>query len=109
MKRTLSKNFRSCLRVKTEQAGGATARAVPANSAAKVLAHIVPGAYRDVLHRDGANVRPDFLNGVSADDGIAYSIRTFDQDSSLVTKKGWDDVTGIGTPTGLYPQAFANS
>ena len=80
-----------------------------ANPTIYALAHIVPGAYRDVLHRDGANVRPDFLNGVSADDGIAYSVRTFDQDSSLVTKKGWDDVTGIGTPTGLYPQAFANS
>jgi subtilase family serine protease len=90
-------------------AQAAGARLGFANPTIYALARTVPGAYRDVLHRDGANVRPDFVNSVNADDGIAYSVRTFDQDSSLVTKKGWDDVTGIGTPTGVYPQAFANS
>ena len=61
------------------------------------------------MHHAGANVRSDYVNGFNPKDGILYSVRTFDQDSSLVTKKGWDDVTGIGTPTGVYPQAFADS
>ena len=28
-------------------------------------------------------------------------MRTFNEDSSLTTKKGWDTVTGRGTPLGL--------
>jgi subtilase family serine protease len=74
---------------------------------ALALAH--PGAYRDVRHHAGANVRSDYVNGVNPKDGIVYSVRTFDQDTSLVTKKGWDDVTGIGTPSPVYPEAFAGS
>jgi hypothetical protein len=31
-------------------------------------------------------------------EGYSYSIRTFNQDSSLAVKKGWDDVTGVGVP-----------
>jgi hypothetical protein len=31
-----------------------------------------------------------------------YSVRTFDQDSSLTTNKAWDDVTGVGTVTARY-------
>jgi hypothetical protein len=69
----------------------------------------VPAAFKDVVHHAGANVRSDYVNGFNPKDGILYSIRTFDHDTSLVTKKGWDDVTGIGTPTGVYPQAFADS
>ena len=30
--------------------------------------------------------------------GLLYSVRTFNQDSSLAIAKGWDDVTGIGSP-----------
>jgi subtilase family serine protease len=44
------------------------------------------------------NVRPDYVNGVDGSDGLAYSVRTFNQDSSLAVKPGWDDVTGIGSP-----------
>ena len=90
-------------------AQAAGARLGFANPTIYALAGSAPGAYSDVLHRAGANVRPDFVNGIDANAGIVYSLRTFDQDSSLVTKKGWDDVTGIGTPTGSYPQAFAGS
>jgi subtilase family serine protease len=90
-------------------AQAAGARLGFANPTIYALAHSTPAAFMDVLHRDGANVRPDFVNGIDATGGIVYSVRTFDQDSSLVTKKGWDDVTGIGTPTGTYPQAFAGS
>jgi hypothetical protein len=53
-------------------------------------------------HDGVANVRPDFANGVNAKDGLVYSVRTFDDDSSLVTRKGWDDVTGVGTPNAHY-------
>jgi subtilase family serine protease len=69
-------------------------------------AHI--GAFDDVtsVHHGDANVRPDFINGVNGVDGIAYSIRTFDQDSSLVTRPGWDDVTGVGTPNSVFLTVF---
>ena len=30
--------------------------------------------------------------------GLIYSVRTFNQDSSLKLAKGWDDVTGVGSP-----------
>ena len=45
-----------------------------------------------------ADVRVDFANGVDASGGLRYSVRTFDQDSSLTTGPGWDNVTGVGTP-----------
>jgi subtilase family serine protease len=46
---------------------------------------------------DLGNVRDDYVNGENADDGTVDSVRTFDQDSSLTTAPGWDDVTGVGT------------
>jgi subtilase family serine protease len=60
--------------------------------------------FTDVLPKQtgGGNVRPDFVNGLDASDGILYSVRTFDQDSSLMVTKGWDDVTGIGAPNAAY-------
>ncbi|HEY3921190.1 MAG TPA: S53 family peptidase, partial [Gaiellaceae bacterium] len=51
---------------------------------------------------DPGNVRSDYVNSENGDDGIVYSVRTFDQDSSLNTDKGWDQVTGIGTITARY-------
>lgn len=47
---------------------------------------------------DPGNVRADYVNGVDASDGLTYSVRTFDQDSSLTVTKGWDNVTGVGVP-----------
>ncbi|MGI8459431.1 MAG: S53 family peptidase [Propionibacteriaceae bacterium] len=44
------------------------------------------------------NVRVDYANGENPADGLLYSIRTFDQDSSLTTVTGWDNVTGLGSP-----------
>ena len=49
--------------------------------------------------KDAGNVRVDFANGLDAKDGLLYSIRTFNQDSSLQVKRGWDNVTGVGSPT----------
>jgi hypothetical protein len=51
---------------------------------------------------DAGNVRSDYRNGYNSDNGYVYSVRTFDQDSSLNTGKAWDDVTGVGTVTGRY-------
>ncbi len=65
------------------------------------------GVYYDVTPQgDEGNARADFVNGENADDGIAYSVRTFDQDSSLMTGRGWDDVTGVGAPTSRYFDQF---
>ncbi|HLY33505.1 MAG TPA: S53 family peptidase [Jatrophihabitantaceae bacterium] len=47
---------------------------------------------------DAGNVRADFANTVDSSAGILYSVRTFDQDSSLSVTPGWDDVTGLGSP-----------
>jgi subtilase family serine protease len=58
------------------------------------------GAFTDVTGpgADAGNVRADFANGVDASGGLLYSVRTFDQDSSLTVAPGWDDVTGLGSP-----------
>ena len=58
------------------------------------------GAFTDVTGPgpDAGNVRADFANGVDASGGLLYSVRTFDQDSSLSVTPGWDDVTGLGSP-----------
>lgn len=47
---------------------------------------------------DAGNVRVDYTNGLDASGGVLYSVRTFDQDTSLDVGPGWDDVTGLGTP-----------
>jgi subtilase family serine protease len=51
---------------------------------------------------DAGNVRVDYANGYNDASGTKISIRTFNQDSSLTTGPGWDDVTGLGTPTLAY-------
>jgi len=62
------------------------------------------GSFADVLpvHVGRGNVRPDYANGVDPTKGILYSVRTFGEDSTLTTRTGWDDVTGIGVPTPRY-------
>lgn len=57
--------------------------------------------FRDVLNPlDSPGVaRIDFTNGENAKGGYTYSVRTFNNDSSLAIAKGWDDVTGLGSPT----------
>ncbi|HET6171213.1 MAG TPA: S53 family peptidase [Gaiellales bacterium] len=51
---------------------------------------------------DAANARADYVNGINPDDGVTYTVRAFDQDTSLFTTRGWDDVTGVGAPTATY-------
>jgi subtilase family serine protease len=60
-------------------------------------------AFYDIVPSgDPANARVDFTNGENADDGLIYYLRTFDQDTSLFTSAGWDDVTGVGSVSPLY-------
>jgi subtilase family serine protease len=56
---------------------------------------------------DPANVRADYVNSINADDGVSLSLRTFDEDSSLFTTRGWDDVTGVGSVTKQYLELAA--
>jgi subtilase family serine protease len=63
----------------------------------------IPGEFYDVTPQgDLGNVRSDFINGQNGDNGIRYTVRTFNQDSSLTTNRGWDDVTGVGSLTPRY-------
>ena len=78
------------------------------NPAIYQLAKSGSGAFSDVVpnHTGQGNVRADYVNSVDASQGILYSVRTFDQDSSLFTSKGWDDVTGLGVPNLGFLAAF---
>jgi subtilase family serine protease len=46
-------------------------------------------------------VRRDFANTVDASDGLVTSLRALNQTESLVVQRGYDDVTGVGTPNGM--------
>jgi subtilase family serine protease len=59
-------------------------------------------AISDVQHVDGAVARVDYANSVDATDGLIRSVRTFDYGNLTIhTTKGYDDVTGLGSPNGL--------
>jgi subtilase family serine protease len=65
------------------------------------------GAYHDIVDPAStvAVVRTNFKNGVDASDGLSYVLRTMNQTLSLHTTPGWDDVTGLGTPTSSFLSA----
>ena len=65
-----------------------------------IYANASSGAFTDVTGPgpDAGNVRVDYTNGLDASGGLLYSVRTFDQDTSLAVAPGWDDVTGLGSP-----------
>ena len=67
------------------------------------------GTFTDVkgTPKDAGNVRVDYVNSVDSTAGLLYSVRTFNQDSSLATGPGWDDVTGIGSPNSKYLTSVA--
>jgi subtilase family serine protease len=60
-----------------------------------------PGAFRDVTAPAStvAVVRTNYNNNVDATAGLNYRLRTANQTLSLATTPGYDDVTGLGTPT----------
>jgi len=64
-----------------------------------------PGSFTDVLSVKTAVARRNFVNGVDGTDGTADVLRTFDDYSgstSQHTGTGWDNVTGLGVPNGIF-------
>ncbi|MGW5660997.1 S53 family peptidase [Streptomyces sp. NPDC003758] len=53
-----------------------------------------------------AVARVDFVNGYDATGGIATSVRSLGKDSSLSAEKGYDDVTGVGSPAPGYVESY---
>jgi subtilase family serine protease len=49
-----------------------------------------------------ATVRTNYANNVDASGGLLYRLRTFNQTLSLHTTPGYDDVTGLGTPSSSF-------
>lgn len=66
-------------------------------------------SFRDVVNPAAtvAVVRTNYVNGVDASDGLAYVLRTMNQTLSLQTTPGYDDVTGLGTPTSSFLAALS--
>ena len=59
-------------------------------------------AYHDVVapSQTVAVVRSDNANGVDASGGLIFSLRTMNQSGTIFVRKGYDDVTGVGSPRG---------
>ena len=71
---------------------------------------LVAGAFYDVTPQgDAGNVRQDYMNGINSDNGLLYTLRTFNQDSSLTTGPGWDNVTGVGSVHLQEPEVAAET
>jgi subtilase family serine protease len=66
------------------------------------------GSFTDVAGTppDAGNVRVDYANDVDATRGLLYSVRTFNQDSSLAVTAGYDQVTGVGVPNTAWLTAL---
>ncbi len=66
--------------------------------------------YHDVVDkptgRDLAVARVDFANGFDAAEGLLTSVRSLGKDSSLKAVKGYDDVTGVGSPAPGYVTSY---
>lgn len=69
-------------------------------------------AYHDVTDHplgkghDLAVARVDFINGYDAADGLRTSVRSLGKDASLSAVRGYDDVTGVGTPAPGYVSSY---
>jgi subtilase family serine protease len=72
---------------------------------ANPLFYANPGAFYDVLSVKTAVTRRNYVNGVDGNNGTADVLRTFDDYSGSPTQHtgpGWDNVTGLGTPTSSF-------
>jgi subtilase family serine protease len=72
---------------------------------ANPLFYAHPGVFYDVLSVKTAVARRNFTNGVDASNGTSDHLRTFDDYSGSPTQHtgpGWDNVTGLGTPTSSF-------
>ncbi|NUP22007.1 MAG: S8/S53 family peptidase [Streptomyces sp.] len=67
-------------------------------------------AYHDVTDNPTGSglavARLDFVNGYDKTGGLTTSARTLGKDSSLRAVKGYDDVTGVGTPANGYVESY---
>ncbi|KMS70460.1 serine protease [Streptomyces viridochromogenes] len=67
-------------------------------------------AYHDVTDNPTGSglavARVDYVNGYDATDGLTTSVRSLGKDSSLSAVKGYDDVTGVGTPAAGYVESY---
>jgi subtilase family serine protease len=87
----------------------------------------VRNSLRDVTPQSAAGVvRVDYVNGENATNGLLYSVRTLGfvnsttenviaptgqqhYRASIFTRTGYDDVTGLGSPTASFYHALANA
>src|SRR2546427_2593463 len=53
-----------------------------------------------------AVVRANYRNSIDASAGVVYRLRTMNQTLSLISTPGYDDVTGLGTPTSSFLSAL---
>jgi subtilase family serine protease len=64
-----------------------------------------PGAFTDIQSVKTAVARRNFVNSVDASAGTVDRLRTFDDYSGSPTQAtgpGWDNVTGLGVPNGIF-------
>ncbi|MDQ0952970.1 subtilase family serine protease [Streptomyces phaeochromogenes] len=66
--------------------------------------------YHDVTDRptgrDLAVARVDFVNSFDASEGLLTSVRSLGKDNSLKAVRGYDDVTGVGSPAPGYVTSY---
>jgi subtilase family serine protease len=74
-----------------------------------LLYHLGASAFHDVVDPAStiAMVRTNYNNSVDASAGLSYRLRTTNDTLSLHTTPGYDDVTGLGTPSGNFLAAIA--
>jgi subtilase family serine protease len=75
---------------------------------ANPLFYAHPEAFYDVLSVKTAVARRNYVNGVDASAGTVDRLRTFDDYSGSPTQHtnaGWDNVTGLGTPSSSFLSA----
>ena len=76
-----------------------------AHGFANPLFYANPSSFTDILSVKTAVARRNFSNGVDASAGTSDHLRTFDDYSGSPTQHtgpGWDNVTGLGTPNGIF-------
>jgi subtilase family serine protease len=81
-----------------------------AHGFANPLFYANPGAFYDVVSVKTAVARRNFVNGVDATAGTVDRLRTFDDYSGSPTQHtnvGWDNVTGLGTPSSAFLSTFS--
>jgi subtilase family serine protease len=72
---------------------------------ANPLFYAHPGAFYDVLSIKTAVARRNYVNNVDASAGTVDRLRTFDDYAGSPTQHtnaGWDNVTGLGTPSNRF-------